>query len=580
MTETIRVDLSPVVSRLVSLENQLDSSVADLQVGIGRIHQDLDTTSAELRELKAAFDEYVMTAQRTANVQRSETKVGSLKAELDRQFGHYAVVRRSSVGLLQAFDIGNVTNEIASAVSEELMIESPRYWLAPALVALAAWSRDDKEIAEKSIDAAFSRSPEKTSLFFALVLRRQNREEASVRWLRHYFSALDPTALTREFAVILEAAAQNGFGPAGSAVCLEMLTRWNTELRARTEVVDAQIAKWVDELEVHRGRVDPDQYAALAYTSPQWPEVRAQLESAAALPSMIEDYTQVREFDAPRSKIIEDHLDDLLEQLVTEYDEEELPLRRDVAYHEAVIDEAGDLPRAEKRSAIQVEALEETVDAVSLQTMSAISPGALGVSIQTQRVAVGAGQQDFRSATGRFTMGYRSKAVTSVVLGLGPQHSSYAQNLGFVGWKGSTDEPEERAVHRLDAAWDQTVQARIAELTFKNTAYAVPALIAVGVAFFAFLFSVIAGLVVTVIGALCVYFYVDQKKKRADAAIAEVRAARDMAMQHSRDLLRRALAEFVDAMLVYEELDATENDLLRLIDTWPTAMVADEPAWS
>lgn len=578
MSESNYVDLRPVTNRLDRLEYQLDSSFSELQTGIGAIHQDLDTTASELRELKAAFDEYVMTAQRTANVQRSETKVGTLKSELDRQYGHYSVVRRSSVGLLQAFDIGNVTNEIASAVSEELMIESPRYWLAPALVALAAWSRDDQEIAEKSVGAAFSRSPEKTSLFFSLVLRRQNREDASVRWLRHYFAALDPTRLTREFAVILEAAAQNGFGAAGSALCSETLNRWNSELRSRTDVVDAQITKWVEELTVHRGRVDTNQYAALAYTSPQWPTVKAQLESAAALPSMIDDYTQVREFDAPRSKLIEDHLDDLLEQLVTEYDEEELPLRRDVAYHEAVIDEAGDLTRAEQRSAIQIEALEETVDAVSLQTLSAIAPKAVGVSVQTQRVAVGSGQQDFRSATGRFTMDYRSKAVTAVPLGLGPKHSSYAQNLGFVGWTGSTDEPEESAVSRLDAAWDQTVQARIAELSFKNKAYVVPSLIALAVTVVGFLFNPVAGIVLLLLSGLAVYFYVDMERKRANREVAKVQAARDAAMQNSRDLLRKAMAEFVDAMLVYEELDATEPDLLRLIDTWPTAVTAETPA--
>ncbi|PAY23340.1 hypothetical protein CEY15_08445 [Dietzia natronolimnaea] len=571
MAETIRIDMSPVLRRIDSLENRMDTSISDLQTGVGQIQTDLSTTSAELRELKAAFDEYVMAAQRTANVQRSETKVGALKAELDRQFGHYSVVRRSSIGLLQAFDIGNVTNEIASAVSEELMIESPRYWLAPALVALAAWSRDDKEIADKSVDAAFNRSPEKTSLFFALVLRRQDREDASIKWLRHYFSALDPTALTREFAVILEAASQDGFGPAGAAMCLEMLTRWNSELRSRPDVVDAQIQKWVEEIGVHRGRVDVNHYSALAFVSPQWPAVQAQLESAAAIPAMIDDYTRVRDFDAPRSTIIEDLLDDLLEQLVTEYDDEELPLRREVAFHEAVIDESGDLQRADKRAAVQLEALEETIDAVSLQTMSAISPDALGVSQRTQRVAVGAGQEDFRSATGRFTMDYRSRAVTSVPLHLGPKHSSYAENLGFVGWDGDSSEPEESAVRRLDTAWDTTVQTRIDELALTNSAYIVPSLIAAGVVVVVSVISILAGLFALVIGAATVYFLVEQKRKRADAAIAEVEAARDKAKQNSRDLLRRATAEFVDATLVYEELDSAEPDLLRLINTWPTA---------
>ena len=150
-------------------------------------------------------------------MQQSQVKIVDLKAQLDREFGHYSVVRRTSVGLLQGFDVGNISNAVATNVAEELMIQTPRYWLAPALVALAAWSHDRQDIAEKSVQEAFSRDRHKTSLFFTLVLRRQGRMSGSVRWLRHYMASLDPSALTREFAVILEASSCNARRAVGRA---------------------------------------------------------------------------------------------------------------------------------------------------------------------------------------------------------------------------------------------------------------------------------------------------------------------------------------------------------------------------
>ena len=170
--------------------------------------------------LAEAFEKFSRQAERIAVVQRAETQLGNLKSELDRVYRHYALVHRTSVGVLQAFDVGNVTNDVVAQVSEELMIQSPRYWLAPALVGLAAWSRDDKVICEKSVQEAFTRDAAKTSLFFALILRRVNRHDEAYTWLKHYLMNCDATKLTHEFAVILETTAHDA-AKIGRASCRE-----------------------------------------------------------------------------------------------------------------------------------------------------------------------------------------------------------------------------------------------------------------------------------------------------------------------------------------------------------------------
>lgn len=214
------IDLTPL-SRQINevgreIINNLGSQIDGVQANLGTVRNDLQLTRSELADLREEFQQFVEEAARVAAVQQSQVKIVDLKAQLDREFGHYSVVRRTSVGLLQGFDVGNISNAVATNVAEELMIQTPRYWLAPALVALAAWSHDRQDIAEKSVQEAFSRDRHKTSLFFTLVLRRQGRMSGSVRWLRHYMASLDPSALTREFAVILEASSCNAFGPEGN----------------------------------------------------------------------------------------------------------------------------------------------------------------------------------------------------------------------------------------------------------------------------------------------------------------------------------------------------------------------------
>jgi hypothetical protein len=104
----------------------------------------------------------------------------------------------------------------------------------------------------------------------------------------------------------------------------------------------------------------------LAAVSPQWNQVKTTLEKASALPPLLEKYTAVREHEGAIPRVLEDMLDDILDTLVTEYDEEELPLRREVAFHEAIIEEHGHRDRAQAKADVILKALEHTDDVVTL----------------------------------------------------------------------------------------------------------------------------------------------------------------------------------------------------------------------
>ena len=565
------VDLSPITRAIGNLESNLSSRIDGVGTEVGQVRGDLRLASDELRQLKADFEEFTQTAARVANVQRSETKVAALRADLDRQFGHYTKVRLTSVGILQSFDVGNVSNDTVSSVSEELMIQTPRYWLAPALVALAAWSKDDPEMAEKSVQETFSRDKNKASLFFALVLRRQGRIESSVRWLRHYLLTLDPSSLTREFAVILEAASYDAFGTTGRDVV--------SELRDRKDIVEAQVEQWASEIGVQRMQFSAGgEYAALAHLTPEWKTLEFQLEMASALPATIEKYDAIAKHDASIPSFLEDLLDDILDQLVTEYDEEELPLKREVVFHDAVIEEDGDLTRARERADELNKALEETSDVVSMQTQAAINPDTLGVSTQTQRIAIGVGQEDFRVAVGRYCVYYRSSAVDEVSLSFTGDHSNYAQTYSFQGCTIETSEQEDAGVARLAATWQSTFAEYIKTISFKNSWYVAPAMIGflVGLIGGAILGAVIGFPIIGILlgwiaagGAL--FFLGQQKRQKCDDAVAAAWRQQEAAVEHSVSMYRDAMAQFVDLQLTYGELDSNEDGLLQIIDTWPTA---------
>lgn len=574
------INLSPLVRAIEAVSrdvSMIGSQVSSVDANVGRISTDLHTTRAELNQLRDDFQEFIQQAERTANVQRSETVIGNVEAALEREFGHYKVVRRTSIGTLQAFDIGNVSNHTVQQISEELMIQTPRYWLAPALVALASWSRDNLDLAERSIDAAFSRDPSKTSLFFALVLRRQGRMEAATRWLRHYLSCLDPRALTREFVVILEAASQEAFGPHGRALVSEQLNEWTDKVRNEPGVAAAQVDAWSKEIAIQRATVDNSLYPYLSSVCSQWPAYKDLLERASALEFVTSKYSKIRDTTTPLALSVQDRLDEILELLVTEFDSEELPFQRDVVYHRAVIDSGGDMTRAREAADALNDALEESFDVVSLETQTAMRPELFGVSIAAQKIAIDGGRAYWRQAIGKYTADYRSGYVDAVDINLASNHSEYAMTLGFPGWTTNTATKQKDAEASLAATWHKAVEAYLEQVRFKESNYFIAAGIAL-VGFILMLATLPGGVILFLVAAGGAGFWLWRTKTAADQKYAEAEKMAQQALNYSVDIYRAAAAEFVDAKLAYRDADQKEEALLNLVDGWPSHTTVEERA--
>ncbi len=574
-TESHSIDLSPIMNAVEASARHLDGRISEVQLDVGQLQSVAVTTRDELTELRERFEEYVDQAEKVANIQRAETKLSALKADLDREFGHHNVVRRTSIGMLQAFDVGNVSNRTVTQVSEELMIQTPRYWLAPALVALAGWSRGDEAMVKRSLSEAYRRDPRKTSLFFALVLRRQARLDTSVRWLRQYLLGLDPMLLSREFVVVLECVNLGAFGSQGVVMASTQISEWNTKLRDDPDVVENQVEIWRKFVGTHRQRLDKDEFPALRALSPDWAQLESLLESASAIPVTIEWFERINGRIDERTSVAEDVLDDILETLVTEFDSDELPLRREILLNESIIEEDGAMDRANERADVLRTTLDETLDVVSLQTSAALRPDSLGVGVGTQRATIGTSRHEAMAGIGRYTVDYRSRLVPDIGIVLGPSHSAYAQQFGFPGWSVRSSASEQEAIQSLVYTWEMALSSRRLNLAFSWKLMTKPIVITVIIALFLLLIPPHwLGLLALMIGGLIIVFVGADKKNTAEQAIAKLDAAKDEAVSESVRQYRAGIADYVDAGTLYRELDSYEAELLEILSTWPVGQIS------
>jgi hypothetical protein len=516
-----RADLTEIERSLSSVDRRLTVLGSDQQ-----------QIAAELLQLRSDFSAFVAEDARQKQLQLAETRLVKVRQTIEERFGFYAEVRRRATGIVQALDAGIVTHQSVQDATEEMMISAPGYWLAPALVALAGWIRDERTLAEKALAEAVRRDEYKTSLYFALVLRRYDRRGAAAAWLGRFYAHQDPTALDREFVVLLDAVAGGIFGPEARAVTRQHTVAWLDDLSQKAGFVPEQERRWAVALAGLTPATLATAYPTLEKYSPTWPAYRASLLSA-HLHARVRDYfADIFEGELAPSPRLRDEVDKLLARLVTEYDDEELPLRATEREMEIIVDENGDVHAARRRMNAEKEAFDEKSDFTQLLTNAAMHPESSGATRATQRYAVALSRDWVVAAYDRVTAQGRASVPAELA-------------LEIEGWRGvMRDGSEERAlVAGMEAFFQQQEAAAL-----KEADRSMGPRIMLGLGIVVAGYGIVTGFnfLLLVVGIALVLFGVTALQSR-EGAKAKIREKYATARAEGGRIVKAAVAEAVDA---------------------------------
>ncbi|MGW7048949.1 hypothetical protein ACWGDT_41125 [Streptomyces avermitilis] len=433
-------------SLAVRLEEQIDllsSRVPSKQSSaqVGRVR-------TELQQLREEFLEFARRAELTANVQRAEIRIAQFSEQIDREFGRYRETRRMAAAMAH----GRLSPE--AALDEDVMTGAPRYWLAAATVALSAWAADDRALRDRATEEAVSRSADRSSLYFALVLRRRGRQAAALRWLASYLRCLDLSALGHDFPVVLDAVYRGAFGVGGIELLHGAFGQWRETLRGDKEAQSRLIHAWQQECESVRALSLSTEFPNLSAVSPQWPALDGVLSSARAKRVVIDTYAVPRGSVPASSGRLDAVLDEVLERLVSEYTAEELPLLRALDVNRSVVEHDGDLNAAARlpvadHAGAPPQRLETILAAVAL------NPAALDVSSGVQQLALTTCLEWFEEARDRFEREYRTAVPAEVQVKLELTRPPQPAASTIPDWTGSFTSPQAELEHALSEHWDR-----------------------------------------------------------------------------------------------------------------------------
>jgi hypothetical protein len=553
-------DLSAIESAISKIGYNLSSVNSELEVINGK-QTHLDD---ELTRLAHAFSDFIESDLKFKNLQLAETRVGNLRQELQIKFGYYAEIRRMATGILQGVDTGVVGNETIKSTTEEVMIKAPGYWLAPALVTLASWIRDDKSVCDKALTECLKRDDYRSTLFFMLLTRRLGRNDASLTWLERYFLHQDPQNLDREFITVLEAVTTGVFHPSSRTVMMRHVRDWLNQLTQRDHFINEQKNQWVKFFDAAKPPLKSDKYLLLKQFAKNWIQLETALREAQTQEILHGHFGSIIASSYDFSASIKVKLDEILSQLVTNFDDEELPLQKQVRLNQLIIEKDGDKNSAQAMMDAEENIFKEKIDFLQMLTNAAFNPEATGVTKVTQALAVSISQPWIIEAHDTFTAQSRNNVPQSVDLVI--------DGLAITTNSGS-DEKEQ--VTKQENHYSSMLDEELSAIAFPTGGVIIGALIAV--AGFIIFKDLIAGIIGLAIGGVLIWNSINNVNKKKE----QVKTTFEERKKKAKEVLRGCLAETVDyrTELTLEDSKAeTVRQLLNSITPQDFSSISQETA--
>ena len=552
-------NLNAIENGLRSINNNLGTLNNNIEVidrRVDNVNSNVKVVYDEVGALARDFHDFVQLQVRANALSKAQQRMIQIRQEMEKKFGHYDIVRRTTTGILQADDIGIVKKDTISNATEELMISTPGYWLAPCLVALAAWINDQPELAERALKEGIKRNDEKTSLFFALICRRADRKSAALKWTQRYLANQDEENLDRKTVVILDAFASGLLGADSEGVISKQMGEWLEHLANKPGFVEQQTKQWSDAINLKRKTLASNNYTYLRKYSKTWPVLQDIMEGAMLHAEILDYFTAIYEQEVSTDSL-KAQLDEILDNLVTEFDDEEIPLRKEEKYNQFVIDFDGDEDRARKNMAIEQTAFEVHKNFTQLLTDAAMKPESSNASASTQKFAIALSKEWVSNAYNDVIAQNRMKIPNEIQI-----------NVDTFNDKTTDGQNENELIGRFNSQVDREKQNALEQVTLSGfetfCLYGGAAIGSIGLLMliagsaFLGLIAIIAG------GGMVINHF--SKKKTIEQTRQNIETQFEEKRKNGSQIIRATLAEVVDFRAEFAEKDGESQKVIDFLE--------------
>ena len=324
---------------------------------------------------------------------------------LKEQFSNHIAIRRTVMGVVRDFDINLVRNSTIQELSEELWITSSRYWLSYALIAITAWVNNYPEVAKNALSESGRRDAIKTTLFFCLMNLRFGRIEAAKKWFYEYFNTLDPTMLQQETAILLQSFLNGVFGKDKELEheVIQLIDQWISIINENEQISNELLNGY----ETYIANLNPQvkfTYESVLRFCTNADQLQKSYKDVSKYELLLQLVKSLDgEAEPQDDENYKSRIDAILMNLISNYDEEELELKRQQDYFRYIVENEGDTEQAEKQYQADIETQNQSTFNIGKQMINwAIYSDSIETDVQVRKFGFQNTKSWFKDAVENF----------------------------------------------------------------------------------------------------------------------------------------------------------------------------------
>ncbi|MBQ1123746.1 hypothetical protein [Streptomyces sp. B15] len=402
------------------------ADVRGLHSDVTEVRQEVAGLERAVTDTREALNSFIEQYGRDREVARAQAELARLTTVFQAEFAQRKLTRTLARGLVHTLTAQAVHKKMVNTITvracvEERMLLEPTYWLAPAMMAVAANFRDETEQGDRAKSHASTLDAAKAHLFFALTSSRLGKEAEAAAWMDTYLQSLNPEELGQDFCVVLDAIASKELGEEALGYTRQAMAGWDQSVH-RTSAA----TQWRARLRDMRRRLPEGEYAALRRTcGNQWDALRHGWELA-TVPGRTLAYLGRTFPDGPagvdRPVSGGRHVESALERLINQLEPDEAHLLEQMRRLERIIEHDGDLKAAEQAHVSVLGPEAEPVTFMVLLDQAVFEPGEARLGPAARRMALRAIWPSLENTARRIVVDSERQLPPSVTLSVA-QHS-------------------------------------------------------------------------------------------------------------------------------------------------------------
>lgn len=366
----------------------------------------------------------------------------------------------------------------------------------------------------------------------------------------------DEENLDRKTVIILDAFASGLLGSDSEGIVSKQMGEWLEHLADKPGFVEQQTQQWTDAINLKRKPLASNDYTYLRKYSKTWPVLQDIMEGAMLHAEILSYFSDIFNQESSTDSL-KAQLDGILTSLVTEFDEEEVPLRKEEKYHQFVVDFDGDEDRARQHMSIEQTAFDEHKDFTQLLTDAAMKPESSHSSASTQKFAIALSKEWISNAYNDIIASNRMKIPNEIEI-----------NVDTFNDKTTDGQNEDELVSKFKDLVDKEEEHALAQCVLsgfeKFCLYGGAAIGAIGLIMliagnaFLGLIAIIAG-----VGMVINHF---SKKKKVETNRQKISAQFEQKRANGTQIIRATLAEVVDFRAEFSEKDSDSQKVIDFLE--------------